>query len=618
MVVLFIGTALATLDQDVAYLIFGSQFLVGNIYRAFELALDVFGVVLIVGLVGAVIRRYVVRTPRLQNGVPPTFRWDSAVLLASLLVIAVTGFVVEGLRLAEGSRLAAQDPAQAPWFQAAGWAPVGWLVAQSLSGVPSETLRLWHQVFWWVHGLVALAFVATVPFTKAFHLLSSPLNIFLRNAEPAGRLAVSAPSGVRTIADFTWRQALQIDACTWCGKCQEVCPWFAAGAPLSPRNLVQKLGAALARAARRRNGQLEDLHATAAPAEEVWSCCTCRACEAVCPVYVQHPTLIIDLRRHLVDQGQIAEGLQDALVNLQRYGNSFGQSPRKRADWTKNLGVPIKDARKEPVEWLWFVGDYASYDPRVQPVTQATARVLHLAGVDFGILLDKEQNAGNDVRRTGEEGLFELLREKNSKALQGVNFNHVFTTDPHTFNTLKHEYCSPNNEQEPICPALQGKQVVHYTELFDQLLEDGKLTVRRRLGHVVTFHDPCYLGRYNGVYDAPRRVLDALGVTLVEMPRNRENSFCCGAGGGRIWMKDAPAPSGHQRPAESRIKEALALPGVQYLVVACPKDLAMFQDAVKTAGAEGRLKVVDIAELVWEAVAETPQLVTQQQEIAQT
>jgi len=636
---LFLGTALATIDQDFTNLPFDFQILQGNVYRLFELVVDVSGVVLIVGLGMAAYRRYVLRPERLTASVNRVSKWDAFPFLSVLFLIAVTGFIAEGLRIAEGFhverrlRLAtAADPGgkldvlenygmkerlhllgterqevemqrmagQEQVFPAAAWAPVGYGLAKLFSGLSLESIQTAHQVNWWAHALLAFVFIVSIPFTKAFHLLSSPINIFFRPAAPPGRLPVTAESGVAEIGQFTWRQLLQVDACTWCGKCQEVCPGYNTGFPLSPRDVVQRLDSLLIRTAAGRgangNGKAPALHGEVIPADELWACCTCRACEDVCPVCVEHPRLLIDLRRHLVDQGQVDEGLQDALMNLQRYGNSFGQSARKRAAWTKDLDWAVKNAAKEQVEYLWFVGDYASYDQRMQEPTRATARVLRHAGLDFGILEAKEQNAGGDVRRVGEEGLFELLREKNFKILEKAACKTIITTDPHSYNTLKNEYAG-NGQDSPLA----GVTVLHYTELFEQLIAGGKLRFDKQLPHTVTYHDPCYLGRYNGVYDPPRNVLAALGVRLVEMPRNRENSFCCGAGGGRIWMKDTPGIE--ERPAEVRVREALELPGVEYLVVACPKDMAMFQDAVKTVGAEDRLKVVDLGELVWKAIS---------------
>ena len=312
-------------------------------------------------------------------------------------------------------------------------------------------------------------------------------------------------------------------------------------------------------------------------------------------MFIRQPQFIVDLRRHLVSQGTMDGMLQAALMNLTRYGNSFGQSERARARWTQALGFNVKDARREPVEFVWVTGDYAAYDPRVQEMTRAVARIFRAAEVDFGLLYEGERNAGNDARRVGEEGLFEMLMDKNRQALSAARFRHGVTTDPHTYHALKHDYGAALDGAGGSAP-----EILHYSELLDRLISAGRLPLRQRLDLTATYHDPCYLGRYGGVYDPPRRVLRALGVQLVEMPRSRGGSFCCGAGGGRIWMEDTPG--GHERPAEQRVREAAALPGVSVLVVTCPKDLVMFRDAVKTTGLEGRLAVRDLAELVHEAV----------------
>jgi Fe-S oxidoreductase len=309
-----------------------------------------------------------------------------------------------------------------------------------------------------------------------------------------------------------------------------------------------------------------------------------------CPVFNEHIPLIVEMRRQLMIRGEVSPGVQDMLTGLTRYGNSFGQSPRQRAKWARDLGFDVKDARREPVEYLWFVGDYASFDPRVQEITRAVARVFHRADLDFGILAEGEQNAGNDVRRLGEEGLFEMLREKNLAALGSSQHRAIVTTDPHTYHALKHEY------------GLDGR-VVHYTEVLEGLIASGRLPIVPDGGARVTYHDPCYLGRYGGIYEPPRRVLGALGLKVTEMPRHGAAAYCCGAGGGRIWMEDAPG--GGERPAESRVREAAGLAGVATMVVACPKDLVMFRDALKTTGLEGALAVRDIVELVEDAIGAT-------------
>jgi Fe-S oxidoreductase/nitrate reductase gamma subunit len=608
MVVLFIGTALATLDQDIGYLMFNWQFLRGNFYLAYKLFLDLFGVALLVGLVLAFWRRYVLKPERLKNLVYPTFPLDSFYLLAILFFIGLTGFVVEALRLAA---------TQVPW---AHWSPVGNQLAKLFQGMSPEALRTTHFAVWSVHGLAAFTFIALVPRSKAFHLVSSAVSIWLRNLGAVGALPAGDPGGVTKISDFTRRQLIQFDGCTWCGRCQDQCPAYASGTPLSPKNLVLKLDLQLLKAAGQRgNGapaaaqaqqapqaapaassgsmpsaSVASLHEGVIGAAELWACTTCRACEEVCPVFIEQPRAIVELRRYLVSQGTMDKTLQDALASLNRYGNSFGKSDRMRAKWTQGLPFKVKDARKEPVEVLWFTGDYAAYDPRMLEITQATAKLFQQAGLDFGILYEAERNAGNDVRRIGEEGLFEMLRDKNLQALSKVQWKNgsrlIVTTDPHTYNALKNEYPFDGN----------GVVVKHYTEVLDELIRSGKLVLKKKLAGRVTYHDPCYLGRYNGVYEPPRRILQALGLELVELPRHRNRSYCCGAGGGRIWMEDTPEIK--ERPAENRIREAAALGDVPTFVVACPKDIAMFRDAVKTTGCEDKITVKDIAELVAEAM----------------
>jgi Fe-S oxidoreductase len=291
------------------------------------------------------------------------------------------------------------------------------------------------------------------------------------------------------------------------------------------------------------------------------------------------------MRRSLIDQGIVEPGLKTALMSLGKQGNSFGQSGRGRARWADELPTPLRDARRDDVDWLWFVGDFASFDVRVQQATRLVARVFQAAGLDFGILFEGERNAGNDVRRAGEEGLFEILVEHNLGQLGTARFRRIVTTDPHTLNTLRNEY-----------PEFGGTyEVWHYSQLLAGLLEYGNLTVRRPISRRVTYHDPCYLARYNDVTRAPREVLAGIGADLVEMPRNGANTFCCGAGGGRIWMDDSGL---RERPSEQRMREAAALERVTEFVTACPKDLTMYTAAAKATGLDGRLAVTDLIELV--------------------
>ncbi len=435
---------------------------------------------------------------------------------------------------------------------------------------------------WWLHMVTVLGFLAYLPYSKHLHLLASPFAVLFGALEPGGVPAAS--EGAARREEFTWRQLFSGLACAECGRCERACPAFQSGAPLSPKMLMHHFKELVRTPAGAHNGK-SFLSEVVKP-EEIWACTTCYSCMDRCPVFNEHIPLLVEMRRRLVANGEVDTTLQAALTNLGRYGNSFGASPRNRAKWTQGLEFKIKDARKEPVQYLWFTGDYASFDPRLQPVTRAAARLFQRAGLDFGILHEGEQNSGNDARRAGEEGLFELLAEKNRQALAKARFERVLTTDPHSFQALKHEY------------GEDGK-VVHYAELLDQLIATGKLPARVGLTVDATYHDPCYLGRYNGIYEAPRRVLRNLGVRVAEMPRNRADSYCCGAGGGRIWMEDTPGIK--ERPAESRVREAAGLAGVNTLVVSCPKDLVMFQDALKTARLEDKLVVRDLAELVEQA-----------------
>ncbi len=569
MAALILGTALATIDWDVTLLVFGFQFLTGGIYVVYELVLDILGLLLTVGLLMAIYRRYIIKPERLHNLPRRSYIWDDAYTLIMLTLVAVTGYLVEGLRIA------VVQPDWAPW------SPVGSAIAALFAADPTN--RTLHLVLWSAHILTAFIAICTVPFTKMFHAVAAPFNIFFRSLQPAGALPGNRGDkiGVKEWQDFSWKQVLDFEACTRCGRCQENCPAYTSGLDLSPRNLMIKLDRHIWQPA---SGH--GLHGETITAEELWACTTCRACVQVCPVFVDQLSTIVDLRRHLLTQGCSDTMLMEALVNLQRYGNSFGKSDRMRALWTKEAGMPVKDIRREPAHTLWFVGDYASYNPALTQVTLTTARVFKQAGLDFGLLYDAERNSGNDIRRVGEEGLFELLAMKNNTAIGKCQFEEIVTTDPHTYNTLKNEY------------GLE-KPVFHYTEILDRAIASGKLPIQRKLNYTVTYHDPCYLGRYNGIYDAPRRVLEALGCNLVEMPRNRERNLCCGAGGGRIWMQETGVK---ERPAESRIKEAAALAGVSIFVVTCPKDLTMFKDALKTAGMEGKMVVRDLIELVAEGL----------------
>ena len=531
------------------------------------------GVLGMIALAVAALRRYLFTPVSLERS------WDAAIILLLIATVLLSSLGSAGFRA-----LAATTGSS--------WQPVGNFLAAifaslGVSRSQAATIFLWT---WWVHMITVLGFLAYLPYSKHLHLLASPFSVFFASLEPSKMPAAS--EGGSRLEEFTWRQLFSGLACAECGRCDRACPSFACGEPLSPKQFIHHVKELMLASNQTSadNGK-KSLGDVVSP-EDIWACTTCASCMEVCPVFNEHIPLVIEMRRKLVSQGDVQPRLQEAFTNLARYGNSFGQSERKRAAWTQNLGFKPKDARKESVQWLWYLGEYACYHPALQGITRSLARALRTADVDYGILYEAERNSGNDVRRVGEEGLFELLRQKNTATLQQAHFNNLFTTDPHVYNTFKNEYPDLNHGRHPVS---------HHTELLATLLERGQLPVARRLSYRVTYHDPCYLGRYNGVYDPPRAVLQALGVELVEMRRSRRRSFCCGGGGGRVWMEEVG--QAQSRPSENRVREAASLDGVECLVVACPKDYVMFTDALKTTGLEGKLFVKDVAELVEEAVA---------------
>ena len=602
---LFLGTATITLQYDILEPLFGIRFWQGEFYLIFSLVLDIAGIALLGGLLYMMYRRGWMKLPKLDYARPdrspgdpdflrPEYRREDWAFLWTLVVIGFTGYFLEAARLVWLQ--ARPDVWDTRW-----WSPVGAAIAEGLgaAGLTAHGGGVLRLSLWWFHGILALIFIALIPFTKVKHMFTAAASLMVRDPKASQRLPrvpeTQAMPGVAKITDFTWKQLLNLDACTKCGRCHEACPARAVGAPLSPRDVILSLrefaNAALESGTLPPAAELE-VHGKGpgqVAMETLWSCRTCMACVEICPVAVEHVPIIVQMRRKLVEDGAMDPLLTKTLQTIHKTGNSFGESKRKRGSWTKALPFKVKDARKEPVDLLWFVGDYASFDPRNQRVTQTFAALLHEAGVDFGILYDGESNAGNDVRRVGEEGLYELLAGSNIAALGDATFKSIVTTDPHSFNTILNEY-----------PDFGGKyEIQHYTSYLKQLFSDGRLEVTRPLKLRTTFHDPCHLGRFNKGYEAPRDLLRLLGCELIDMKRCRDNSFCCGAGGGRIWIPD---PVGSEKPAQNRIREAAVIPGLEVYVVSCPKDLTMFEDALKTTGNEGKFVVKELIELVREAV----------------
>lgn len=607
---LFLGTATITLEYDIIEPLFGLTFWHGHFYLIFSLVLDLAGLWLIAGLIYMMVRRGWMKPPKLDYKRPDRapdapdadrsfYRIEDWAFLWLLIIIGVTGFILEA------SRLVWLSGNPAVWDYR-WWSPIGAVVAHGFRGIgfTPESAGTFRIGMWWFHAFLSLSFIALIPFSKAKHIFTAMSSLALRDPSPVQVLApvdMSADRvGATNITDFTWKQLVHLDACTKCGRCHEACPANASGAPLSPRDLIltlRELSEQTLSGSRPADpGCLvaQGSNAFQVTSETLWACRTCAACVEICPVGIEHVPIIVDMRRALVEEGDMDPMVQKALQNIQKRGNSFGENKKKRPAWTKKLDFEIKDARAEPVDVLWFVGDFASFDPRYQRVSADFARILRAADVDFGILYEDESNSGNDVRRIGEEGLYQHLAETNIEVLGECDFKRIVTTDPHSFNTLKNEY-----------PEFGGTyEVEHASSFVARLLGENRIPLKKTLdGRRVTFHDPCHLGRYNKGYDGPRDAIKSLGADLVEMKRSRDNSFCCGAGGGRIWTPD---PVGLEKPSENRVREAAGIEGLETIVVSCPKCMNMLEDARKTTDNEDNFEIREVIELVAECLDDGP------------
>jgi Fe-S oxidoreductase len=583
---LTIGTTILAVDMDLYRPLTKKSFFVGDFYLVYSFVMDALGFLLVIGLVMAIYRRYWVKTQRL-HGKHTSLEDD--LFIFSLLYLCIGGYLIEGVRILGLSF---------PSFEKVSF--VGWFVALLLfkSGISPLTSQSLYPLLWWSHAIIALLFTATIPYAKPFHMFSSLANVIARDELSGIRLpripenATPAEIGPTTIEDFSWKQLLDHDACTKCGRCSAVCPAKASGRDLDPRDVILDLkrykdeidsGAGLKRPIISDGGSVISI-------DSMNSCMSCLACVDACPVGIEHVTQFTEMNRRLVESGQLNENLQPIMTDIFTHGNSFGLPERKRPEWTKDLPFVIPDARDSKVQYLWYVGDLPSYDPRNQKIAKALAHIFNEAGISYGILYDSEKNDGNDVRRVGEEGLYEMLAETNIELFNQCVFETIVCTDPHSYNTIKNEYPQFGFETN----------VRHYTSVLEDLVNSGKLIIPPSLDYSVTYHDPCHLGRYNHEYESPRELIKKTGCVLHEMPRNRKSSFCCGGGGGGLWM-DFPDT---QKPSEERLREALedTQKAAEKFVVSCPQCMVMYEDGRKTGGFEDQIKIIDVAELIAEAI----------------
>ncbi len=578
---LVITTAIVFLDVD-----FHIRIYHGIFYLIITLLADLAGLALFFGLLTAAFRRYILKPDRLDN------RWDDAFALVVLFLAVVTGFILEGIRI---------HYTQDQW---AIFSPVGYLVSMTMGGMGEVTVRRVFQSLWWFHFAITFAFIASFPYTKFFHVLTIPLNVFFANLQPKGslpRVDIEAllndesavenfNVGVSATKDLTWKHLMDYDACIRCGRCQDVCPAYLNKHPLSPRQIVNDLKE-FSWKNQNENGKEEQeppiIVGNAFDAETIWECRTCRACMEVCPAHIEHVPQIMELRRaEVMMRGQLPQDAAIALKQMEKTGNPFGPQD-ERSNWIRETQIPVLGPGEE-CEMLFWIGCCTTYDPIKQKVAYNVLKILQAAGIEVAVLGEDEHCCGDPARLLGDENLFQTTVKNQIELIQSRKFKFFLTHCPHCLNNFRNEY-----------PQFGAKfKVVHHSEVICQLIKDGRIKLENPIDRKITYHDSCYLGRYNNIYEQPREIIKSIkGVNLVEMKHNHDKALCCGGGGGHYWMD---IPNG-ERINVTRVKEALDTQA-EIIAVSCIYCLQMLDDAVKILGLDEKLAVQDISELVVEAM----------------
>ena len=593
-IVITIGTA-ETLIQGLFPSFSLASLLGETLARALWSVMDVANVI-VLGLIAFAVFRRVVLQPRLI----PMSR-DAAAILGAIATLMATHLGLHALRgVAAGTA--------EPGF------PVSALVGVALGAVPAGAAAIAAEALWWVHVLTVLAFLNYLLYSKHSHIIAALPNIYFRNLDQRGVLPklnleadeIAATGVVSDYKDFTWKSLLDGFACTECARCTNSCPAYNTGKPLSPMQVIHDVrddmksrlpdrgpldrlletfqhGAAAAAKA----GEIVPLIGTRTSEEVLWACTTCGACQQVCPVFIEHPEKILQMRQNLVlVQEKVPPDLARTFTNLERNGNPWGIAADKRMDWAEGHGVPTLDDKPD-AEYLLWVGCAGAYDDRIKKQTLALVDILKEAAVDFAVLGLEEGCTGDPARRSGNEMLYQMQAQQNVETMNAKKVKKVITACPHCLHTIKNEY-----------PQLGGSfEVRHHTQVIRELVASGKVQIdaAKTQGRSIALHDPCYLGRWNGEYDAPRDVLDAVPTATprVELPRNRENGFCCGAGGGRMWMEEKTGT----RVNHNRVDEVLAA-GVDTVATACPFCTIMLTDGVNDRNAAEQVHVLNVSELV--------------------
>ena len=546
-----------------------------------SLLFDTIGFLGIVALIMAFYRRYVMKPENLTYDSGP----GDLVSLGLLSGVFFLGFCVEGLRIAR---------TQPDWVL---WSPVGWIFSQFFGGLTDANQVFLHRLLWRLHLFLVLGFVAFVPYSRMLHILTAPANIYLRALTPRGALPpildfeTAESFGASKLEDLTWKQLLDMDACTRCGRCLDHCPAYQSGKPLAPkknwesiRKHMEEKGSLILRGKDPEAEGSKALIGEVISEDVIWACTNCLACAMVCPVFIPCVDKLSEMRRYLVlMESRFPQEVQLVFRNMENNSNPWGVGLGLRADWAKGLEIKTM-AEKSDVDVLFWVGCAGSFDDRNKRVATSLAKILKACGVKFSILGTEEGCCGDSARRIGNEYLYQTLVQANIEVFKTYGVKKILTMCPHCFNTLKNEY-----------PQFGGNyEVMHYTQFLADALSSGKLKLTKPIDKVVAYHDSCFLGRANDIYEEPRKILRAVpGLRLVEMERNRTRSFCCGAGGGRMWMEEKIGRRINQLRTEQAVQAK-----AEWVGTACPYCLTMIGDGIKEKGLEESMSSYDLSELV--------------------
>ncbi|MFQ6027982.1 MAG: heterodisulfide reductase-related iron-sulfur binding cluster, partial [Dehalococcoidia bacterium] len=557
--------------------------------RVFSTYLDIFAVVILLVLAWALIRRWIAKPHRLSFDL--TRNRDAVFVVALTAGLMIATLLVHAFHLAEGGT----GPESKVFIGGAlGRAFLG-------LGLSAGAASLLHALSWWIHLGIILGFAIYIPTSKHIHMIGAPLNAYFRSLEPRGTLdAIDLENaerfGAGRVQDFTWKQLLDGYACAVCGRCTDACPANLTGKVLSPMHIVENLKEHMLEIGHQGPRNPEHVEPVpiidhAIPEQAIWDCVSCGACMEECPVVVEHVPTIIDLRRNLVlEESKIPETGMNALLSMEQRGHPWRGTQYSRTDWAEGLEVPTL-AEKPEAEVLFWVGCTAALEQRSQGAARSMVKVLKAAGVDFAILGDEEMCTGDPARRMGNEYLFQTLAQQNIETLNGYNVKKIVTICPHCFNTMRNEY-----------PQFGGSyEVLHYSQFVEELIQQGRVKPIKMMNVSMAYHDSCYLGRHNGVYDAPRNVARAIpGLKLVEMePRCRERGFCCGAGGGHMWIEESQG----QRINHARTDHFLET-DADTVGVSCPFCLQMMTEGIQAKGQESQKQAKDVLEILADSIEE--------------